>query len=349
MPGGIRVIDTGLRTGRENIAHDQAMVELHRAGEIPDSFKFIQFKPCALIGRHQDLSQELNLDVCKAEGVETVRRMTGGGAIYMDGGQLGWGLVCHRRSIGGSLTDVTKRICEAVAAGLSTLGVDAKFRPRNDIEVDGKKISGTGGFFDGATLIFQGTVLIEIDAKKMMSVLNVPMHKIEKRGGAAPESRVTSLTELLGYRPTMEVVQSAILKGLEEHLDIKAEWGDLTEDEESLAYQHYVEEIGTDDFVAEIDDPGATDGVQIGQNEAGNLKAYVRFEGPRKDRIREVIYSGDVFVTPPRALMDLEAHLRGVVLSDVNEKVKTFFDTAEIGMVSLAPEAFAAAVLTAVP
>jgi len=347
MPGGVRVIDTGLRSGRENIAHDQAMVELHAAGEIPDSFKFIQFKPCALIGRHQALSQELNLDACKAQGVETVRRMTGGGAIYMDGGQLGWGLVCDRRTIGGSLTDVTRKICEALAAGLSTLGIEARFRPRNDIEVDGKKISGTGGFFDGNTLIFQGTVLIEIDAKKMMSVLNVPLHKLEKRGAESAEDRVTSLTALLGYRPTMEAVQSAMLKGLEEHLGLHIEWGDLTEEEEALAYKHYVEEIGTDEFVSEIDKPEGGEGVLVGRNEGGNLTACVRFDGPRSDRVREVIFTGDIFVTPPRAIMDLEAYLRGVKKSEIEEKTRLFFDQADIGMISLGPDEFTTAVLSA--
>ncbi|HFB54457.1 MAG TPA: lipoate--protein ligase family protein, partial [Hellea balneolensis] len=60
----IAVFDTGLRTGRENIAHDQAMIDAHVDGQIGDSFKFIHFKPCALIGRHQALSQELKLDAC---------------------------------------------------------------------------------------------------------------------------------------------------------------------------------------------------------------------------------------------------------------------------------------------
>ena len=56
--------------------------------------------------------------------------------------------------------DLAEKICNAAALGFRELGVDAKFRPRNDIEVDGRKISGTGGFFDGDVLIYQGTVLV---------------------------------------------------------------------------------------------------------------------------------------------------------------------------------------------
>ena len=121
MTKAIRVIDTGLRTGRENIAHDQAMIDAHVDGVIGDSFKFIHFKPCALVGRHQDLSAELKLDECARRGVQTVRRVTGGGAIYFDEGQLGWALICDRRTVGGDLAKITEKICTAAALGLSTL------------------------------------------------------------------------------------------------------------------------------------------------------------------------------------------------------------------------------------
>ena len=71
----VRVMNTGLRTGRENIAHDQAMIDARLAGDIPDTLKFIQFKPSALIGRHQDLSQELKLDECAARSHEALLAM----------------------------------------------------------------------------------------------------------------------------------------------------------------------------------------------------------------------------------------------------------------------------------
>ena len=63
-----RVIDTGLRDGRHNIAFDQAMISLHKAAEIPDSIRFLRFPPTALIGRHQSLSQEIRLDHCRGNG-----------------------------------------------------------------------------------------------------------------------------------------------------------------------------------------------------------------------------------------------------------------------------------------
>ena len=345
----VSVIDTGLRTGRENIAHDQAMIDAHVDGVIGDTFKFIHFKPCALIGRHQDLSQELKLNECAKRGVQTVRRITGGGAIYFDEGQLGWALICDRKTVGGNLSEITEKICTAAAIGLSTLGIDAQFRPRNDIEVNGQKISGTGGFFDGNTLMFQGTVLIDLSPEVMMSVLNVPQHKLDKHDLKKATQRVTSLRALLGKAPSMEAVQSALLAGFKQHLGF-----DMIVDETSLAVEKlaqklHVEEIGTDDFVAEINDPARMPDVRVGRNKNGNLKAHVRLEGPRSNRLREVIFTGDIFVTPPRTLMDLEAHLRGVNIDNLEAQTHAFFSNTNIGMLSIQPAEFCAALMDALP
>ncbi|MCF6274239.1 MAG: lipoate--protein ligase family protein [Robiginitomaculum sp.] len=348
MSKTIRVIDTGLRTGRENIAHDQAMIDAHVEGVIGDSFKFIHFKPCALVGRHQDLSQELKLDECARLGVQTVRRVTGGGAIYFDEGQLGWALICDRRTVGGDLSEITAKICTAAALGLSTLGVDAQFRPRNDIEVDGQKISGTGGFFDGNTLMFQGTVLIDLDPAAMMAVLNVPAHKLKKHELQSAAQRVTCLKILMGRVPSKDEVQKALLSGFAEHLNFEFAFSEPDTKVEEMAKEIYDEEIGTDEFVAEINEPGRIKDVLSGANAKGNLTAYVRLEGMKNDRLREVIFTGDVFVTPPRAMMDLEAHLRGQKLSNIAEEVQAFFKQADIGMVSLQPSEFSDAVMGAV-
>jgi len=194
-----RVIDTGLRGGRENIAFDSALLESHKSAAVPDTVRFLRFRPSALIGRHQALSREVRLAHCRAAGVEVARRITGGGAIYMDEGQLGWELAFHRSSLDlEGLAGVARGVCEAAAEGLSSLGIDARYRPRNDIEVDGRKLCGTGGFFDGNTLFYQGTVLIDTDPAAMVAALNVPQAKLARRALDSAAGRVTTLRELLG-------------------------------------------------------------------------------------------------------------------------------------------------------
>lgn len=346
-----RLIDTGFRGGRANIAFDQAMVDARAAGEIPDSIRFIGFEPTALVGRHQAVSQEVKLDYCRANGIEVGRRITGGGAIYMDRGVLGWAIVCHRSSLGGgSLPEITRLACEAAACGLSKLGVDARFRPRNDIEVEGRKLSGTGGFFDGDVLIYQGTVLGRLAPETMFKVLNVPQAKLKKRALDDASRRVVTLEELTGTPPDWAAVKAALTAGFAERLGATLAPGEISCAEEERARALYESDIGTDAFVYEIDDPAREAGVLVGEHTSagGTVAAYVRLEGPKSDRIREVLFCGDFFVAPPRLVFDLETALRGTLCADAETCVRAFFaERGGIGLLSIGAEDFLTALRAA--
>jgi lipoate---protein ligase len=336
-----RVIDTGIRGGRANIAFDEALIEAHKEGRIPDTIRFLRFRPSALIGRHQFLSREVRISYCEAHGIEIGRRITGGGGLYLDEGQIGWELVFDRKHLGFSdLDGAARRICEAAAEGLARLGVQARYRPRNDIEVEGRKLSGTGGFFDGETLFYQGTLLIDFDPAIMTAVLNIPAEKLEKRALAAAGRRVVTLRELLGGSlPDLARIYEALLAGFAEGLGIAPFWGAATAYEEALAGRLYREEIGTEAFVALLDAP------QLGESVAsasltrpgGTVRADIRLEGLAQDRIREILFSGDFFVTPPRVILDLEASLRGTGVAAAGRAVEDFFARVPAQFLALAP------------
>jgi lipoate---protein ligase len=351
MTKPFRVIDTGVRPCREQMAFDQALIECHKAGEIPDTLRFLTFPPSVLVGRHQAISQELNLDACREAGVGIGRRITGGGALYLDEGQFGWELIFNRDTLGlTNLGDVARAICEAAAAGLSRLGIAAKYRPRNDIEVEGRKISGTGGFFDGQTIFYQGTTLYAMDGAKMASLLNIPAAKLAKHGQTSGAQRVVTVTELFhGAPPPVAEVKEALLQGFAEHLGIAPTWGSITEAEEARARAIFAEEIGTDDFVYDIDDPTGAD-VRSGSvtGKGGTIAAHLRLEGAQQTRIREIILTGDFFVTPPDTILNLEAALRGVELDRVEAVTETFFQNANVGLLTAAPGDFSAAIRAAV-
>lgn len=352
MTKPFRVIDTGIRPCREQMAFDQALIEAHKAGTVADTVRFLQFPPSVLVGRHQAISQELNLPACRAAGVGIGRRITGGGALYLDEGQFGWELVFHKATLGiANLGDLAREICEAAANGLSRLGIAAQYRPRNDIEVDGRKISGTGGFFDGDTPFYQGTVLADMDGAKMASLLNIPAAKLAKRGQTSGAQRVVTLRELFdGKPPALAEVKAALLEGFAARLGIAPAWGEITAAEETAARAIFAEEIGTDDFVYGIDDPARPADVRTGSHTGagGTVTAHVRLEGRAQDRIREIVITGDFFVTPPRIVADLEAALRGVEVAAITEAVDTFFATSQVGLLTVAPADFATAVLDAV-
>lgn len=339
-----RVIDTGVRVGRLQIAFDQALIELHRAGKIADTVRFLRFEPSALVGRHQAVSCELKLGYCRANGIGIVRRITGGGAIYLDPDQVGWELVLSRTRLPmPALADYARAICEAAAHGLSkAFGIDARYRPRNDIEAGGRKLCGTGGFFDGDTLIYQGTVLVDADPARIMSCLNVPEAKLQKRDLDKAEQRVTTLKSLLGHAPSVARVHAAILSGFLEKLGIEPVEAMPSEEEEALAAKLLAEEIGTDEFVYSIDDPRSPGVLEASITGAGGtVTAYIRAEGPAQaKRIAGVLLTGDFFVTPPRVIYDLEASLRGVPLAQAGAAAEAFFARTKPDLLTIAPAEF---------
>ena len=334
-----RVIATSLRGGRANIAFDQALIEARGEGKIPDTIRFLRFRPSALIGIHQFLSHEIKLDYCKAHGIETVRRITGGGGLYFDEGQIGWELVFDRATLGAiDLAEVTRRICEAGALGLQKLGIPARYRPRNDIEVDGRKISGTGGFFEGNLIFYQGTLLIDFDPAKMLACLNVPAEKLAKRAIDSAAQRVITMREVLGGRvPDLQTIYDGLVAGFAEGLGIAPQWGKITAYEEELAARAFREEIGTDAYVAMLDAPPADDALVSASltGRGGTVRADIHLEGPHRNRIREALFTGDFFITPPRTVFDLEAALRGLNVADAGRAVESFFARTPTDFLSL--------------
>lgn len=339
MPRPIRVIDTGLRSGRENVAFDQALIEARNAGRSPETIRFLRFRPCALVGLHQMLSHEVRLEYCARHGIEVGRRITGGGGLYLDEGQIGWELALERRALGADLAANTARICAAAAAGLQRLGVAAEFRPRNDIEVEGRKVSGTGGVVDGETLFFQGTLLVDFDPGRMIEALRVPVEKLARRDLEDARRRVVTLRELLGRVPPLEEIQAALLEGFREHLDLAPQWGEASEYEERLAKRLHDEQFGTEEFVHLLDAPatGAEEVSATLVRRAGTLRADIRLEGPARERIREALITGDFFVSPARALFDLEARLRGLATAEAGAAVEAFFAARECELLGLSP------------
>lgn len=336
MPSVWRVLDTGLRPAAENIALNRALLESRQQDVSPGTLRFLRFTPSALIGFHQSAEQELKLDYCREHGIAVQRRITGGGAIYFDEAQLGWELYLHKRELGTTnMETITRRICEAAARGIASLGVAAKFRPRNDIEVDGRKISGTGGAFDGDALMYQGTLLIQFDVERMLRVLRIPAEKLSDKAIASARDRVANLAELLGHVPDSAAVQARMAEAFAAEFGVSFETGGLTP-EEADRYEAALAEIDTQGWVHMLNRP---------QGEAPLLEAVRKFPGGlvrvgvaydrQRDRIKQISFTGDFFVQPKRAIADLEARLRDSDASRLEQHIADFFAARNVDMLGL--------------
>ena len=350
MAAPLLVLDTGLRGARANIAFDAALVEAHRAGAIGDAIRLLRFERSALVGRHQQLEREVDLAWCTAHGVELARRLTGGGAIVFEPAQLGWELAIARTALPGPLEEVAQRLCEAVAAGLSRLGVSARFRPRNDIEVAGRKLCGTGGYFDGPTLFYQGTVLVDLDLDLLCGALRPPFGKLERRGLRSVADRVVTLRELLGRLPAIEEVKAVVVASLAHALGRRAEAAAVPQALARAAEAWLVDEIGTERFVRGEYRHGPAERCGTGERRVagGTVRAHVRLGPGAEPVIDDIRFEGDFFVAPARAVLDLEASLRGMRAELAEPRVSAFFaGPAEIAGIGIGPADFAAALRAA--
>ncbi len=341
-----RVIDTGLRSAAENIALNRALLEAHQAGEAPHTLRFLRFQPAALLGFHQHVKQELRLDYCRQHDISIQRRITGGGAIFFDPAQLGWELYLHKNVFKTSdLSVIAARVCNAAAIALQRLGIDAQFRPRNDIEVDGRKISGTGGAFDGDSILYQGTLLLNFDVERMLRVLRIPMEKLTDKAIDSARDRVVNLSELLGMIPDLEEIKQNFVEVFASEFGVgfKPD-NELTETEHSR-YQHALAEIDTEEWVFQHD---------RALTESPTLEAVYRSKGGilrvnlkldlRRQRIAQVWFHGDFFVHPRRTIPDLEAALKDIPVKEVESCISDFFRQRQVDMLLLRAADFTAAV-----
>ncbi len=325
----IRVLDTGLLTAAENIAWDEAIMEARIAECVPDTIRFLQFKPSALVGYHQSIHDELRLSYCQNTGIEVNRRITGGGAIYFDEGQLGWEVIAHRSSFQGnySMNQISAELCQAFAKALNRLGIAASFRPRNDIEVDGRKISGTGGVMDDDVIFFQGTLLIDFNMEHLLKALKIPVEKLSAKELSSASQRVVSMKELLKVLPTMDVIKDMITDALAELLGRSVEHAEPSEKERQLFAEKITEKQSIDwiDLDRNKTMPLSESIETVSKTKGGLLRLSARFN-PLHKRLKQLMIHGDVLINPRRILYDLEATLKETHADDVLEKASRFLD-----------------------
>ncbi|KMK96852.1 lipoate--protein ligase [Rossellomorea marisflavi] len=175
-------------------------------------------EPSIIIGKNQNTIEEINTDYVEKQGLHVVRRLSGGGAVYHDLGNLNFSFIT--KDDGDSFHNF-KKFTEPVIEALNKLGVKAELSGRNDILAEGRKISGNAQFSTRGRMFSHGTLLFDSEMENVVSALRVKKDKIESKGIKSIRSRVANISEFLEEKLTIEEFRSTLLKYIFNDSDVE--------------------------------------------------------------------------------------------------------------------------------
>ena len=340
-----RLLDTGARSAAENMALDETLLELKAGEKIPPTLRFLRFSnPTVLVGHHQSVEEEVRLDYCQTQGIEINRRLTGGGALYWGIKELGWEIYISKEDprIPSRIEDLYRRMGEAASLGLRHLGIRAYFRPRNDIEIQGRKISGTGGTELSRAILFQGTLLVDFDVDEMLRALRIPTEKLQGKEIESVKERVTCLKRELGRTPPVQTIKGALAKGFQEAFGVRFEDHPLTEEEEN-ELKRKLSYFSSPDYIFKIRNalPRRKTLSALLKAPGGLIRVSVALDS-KAQIINQILITGDFFAYPKRAIFDLESLLKNAKASPSNIEgiIRSFFSDKKPRIPGVTPDHF---------
>ena len=168
-------------------------------------------EPSIIIGRNQITIQEINLDYVNANNIHVVRRLSGGGAVYHDLGNLNFSFIAP---FSAENFHNFRKFTEPVVKVLQSMGAQAELSGRNDLLIEGKKISGNAQYVKGKRMVSHGTLLYNTDLERVGDALRVKAAKIESKGIKSVRSRVANITEYLENAPDILRFKQKIIEGV---------------------------------------------------------------------------------------------------------------------------------------
>ncbi len=226
----IRVLETGHNSAPWNMALDEVL--LNDLSDTPILRIYGWRPPAVSIGYFQSMDEEVDVAECNRNGIDVIRRITGGGAVLHDS-ELTYSFLTKKYP-----QDIMKSyelICDAIIIAINALGFVSKFSPLNDITINGKKVSGNAQTRKKNALLQHGTILLDADIDRMFSVLKVPTEKIRDKMISDVKQRVTVLNK------TFDEVASSLKKGFSEKFCASLDIDVLTA-EERIATKKLAEE-----------------------------------------------------------------------------------------------------------
>ncbi len=309
-----RYITSEAESASHGLAADEFLMNQYStwaASDCPEpTLRIYTFKDhCALIGRFQNLEAEVDLERCKRLGMPVNRRVTGGGAVIMGEKQL---MVALASSVEHPIVPshparVLPKMARGIISGLAEMGIEAEYRPKNDVVVNGKKIAGTAICVEETgAFLYQASVIVDFDIPLMIETLRLTTEKISDKDITSFGERITTVTRESGQPVDMRHARESICRGFERAFKMSAIHTPFTPVElerigalEQAKYQ-------SESWINQRQPTSDMLGESVKKTPAGLVHVYATLAG---DMLKSVLITGDFF-SGNRLINDIEAALK---------------------------------------
>jgi len=205
----------------KNVLLEEAILNLTEEGTSPWTLRLWVNGRSVIIGAYQGL-EDVRTEFCLRKRIPVLRRVTGGGTVYHDHGNLNWSLFVPRRLVGSDVQAIYRTLSNPMVNALKTLGIDAKFSPPNSVRVGGFKVSGMAAYVKKRVVLCHGTLLVNADLGCMTRAIKV-------------RDRVANVSSFMG-QATVEEVKKAFEKSFSETFGVELTEQGPTEKELDFVY-----------------------------------------------------------------------------------------------------------------
>ncbi len=293
------------------------------------------------IGFHQDVEQEVDIEYCKANQIPIFRRNLGGGAVYLDEGQLFFHLILHKDNpiVPKRKETFYQKYLQPIINVYRQIGIPAEYKPINDVIVETKKISGTGVGEIGDCIVFVGNLIVDFNYDMMARILKVPDEKFRDKVHKTLLNNLTTIRRELGDKEARQW-DAARLNRLMVYQFQKL-LGPMTSKDKDEALQAKINELDswmmseTWLYQERRQISGRDIKIRAGMHVIHNMHkapgGLIRADIKVKDKkFENVCLSGDFFCYPENAIRSLEARLEGEFVEEVGPALKDFYVKNEI-------------------
>jgi lipoate-protein ligase A len=305
--------------------------------------------PYACIGFHQDVTQEVDLGFCRSNDIPVFRREVGGGAVFLDGNQLFFQIIIQRDNpIAPKRIDAFyKKFLQPVIEVHHRIGIEAKYKPVNDLVVGARKISGSGAAEIGDSIVFVGNLILDFDYETMSRVLKIPDEKFRDKVKKNIEGNLSTIRRELGrlkYKqwdePTLNNMMveefEKVLGPLKPAVKDDALIAKMKELESSMINNAWLFQKGrrVDGRIVKV-----RSGLEIVQRMHKASGGLIRAEfAVENSKYKDVSISGDFFCFPKNSIDGLAAKLENCSVGNIFNVIRAFYQTEAIDIPGVTPD-----------